>query len=151
MLFCPNCQNLLNISKNILAKENVLDTNTPQTVSESITEVKQVEKNSSATNSTNNIIAYHICTICYYYEPIEKETLIMSKNNENTSLVDIDYKMLKDSKYSSILPRTRAYICKNSECDTYKGAEREAIFFRKNSEQLNTYLMCTICDTIWKL
>jgi DNA-directed RNA polymerase subunit M/transcription elongation factor TFIIS len=150
MLFCPNCQNLLNVSKTILAKDNVIDADTPQTVSQTTTEIKHSAKAIPPQPNLTN--AYHICTTCYYYEPINKETLIISKNKENVTKMYVDYKLFKDSKYSPILPRTRAYICKNDQCKTHGNSEiKEAVFFKKNSEQMDTYYMCTVCDAIWKI
>lgn len=153
MLFCPNCQNLLNVSKTILVKENMIDTNTPQSVSQTTTQTTEIKSSIKSTNNnvTNNINAYHVCSTCYYYEPIKEESLIISKNKENSNKQIVDYDLFRDVKYSHILPRTRAYICKNDKCSSHNNSDKEAIFFKINTEQPETYYMCLKCDFIWKL
>lgn len=152
MLFCPNCQNLLNISKNILA--NISDElETPKTVSHTTTDIKkQLKSGPLSTGKSTNINtnkAYYVCTTCFYYELIHNNSLITS--GEYIEQL-VDYDVYKDGKYSPIIPRTCAYICANKSCETHKNNKnKEAIFFRINSEQMDTYYMCTICDTIWKI
>lgn len=147
MLFCSKCQNLLDLSKSIISRD-ILDTNTPDTVSSNTANTK--EKNDI--NSDNTIVAYHACTTCNYHEPIKNNTLILSKNKDQDTNLYIDFGLFKDYKYSNILPRTKNYLCNNNKCETHKNINiKEAVFFRTNSESMNTFLMCVICDTVWKL
>ena len=52
-------------------------------------------------------------------------------------------------KYDATLPRTQRYICKNKDCKTNtKGANKEAVIFRKKNSYVTNYL-CTVCDVSW--
>ena len=68
--------------------------------------------------------AFFICTNCGHARKIENGTLIFSKKSENiTQSYDIgDY---ADLKYSSILPRTRNYICVNKQCESHKNMQKK--------------------------
>jgi hypothetical protein len=87
--------------------------------------------------------AYFICNNCGFTKPIEEGTLIFSRVSSDISQ-NYSGSELSDMRYSSILPRTRKYICPNKECESHiDPAKREAVFFRLN----NTYKVKYICIT----
>ena len=145
MLFCPDCNNSLDISKSKPIAANV-DTATPDTVSSSTAEPPKKEQESEGQG------AYHMCYNCLYHEPIKKKTLILSKTHEKNVNVYEDYDMFSDYKNANILPRTTLYTCQNKDCKTHSNAKaKEAVFFRSNLYNNKTIMACIVCDHIWSV
>ena len=51
-----------------------------------------------------------------------------------------------------ILPRTRDYICPNSDCNsnTQTDSNKEAVFYRNNKDY-NLKYICCLCHTQWSV
>ena len=93
-----------------------------------------------------NTKAYFICNNCGNNTPIKPGSLIASKMSDSlTQRYNVnDY---GDMVYSSILPRTRFYICPNNDCDSHLDfAKKEAIFFRFTGSY-NIGYICLTCKT----
>lgn len=91
-----------------------------------------------------------ICDSCGYRKPIEEGTLIFSRVSSDI-VQNYTGSEIKDMKYSSILPRTRKYICPNNDCESHNdNSKREAIFFRLNNTYRVKYI-CLACDTLFNI
>lgn len=105
-----------------------------------------VEKNDDDAPKTNTTSAFLICKFCKNHKPIEPGTVIYSKSYGVGLTMDVpDYTyMIEDSS----LPRTRAYVCKNTKCSTHKNpATKEAIIVKNEIDQV--IYVCTVCKSDW--
>lgn len=169
--FCKNCNYILDITKNIELK-------TVENIDEFIKELsinninlkfniskEDLQKNSnykklSSENKTlvdNNFdkfknlnnIGFFKCNNCGYFTNIENETILITSNKSTKFSSDL-YISLQAK--NNILPRTRDYICPNTECKAnntnYK--EREAVFYRDNNSYKLKYLCCN-CNHEWSI
>lgn len=115
--------------------------------------IKGINKNFFITNNDDkdepNVggnAAYFICKFCRFYKPIEPGTLIYSKSYGFDNTIETeDYTY---AIYDHTLPRTKNYICKNTECKSHKDdSVREAIITKNSAEQV--VYICTNCLTNW--
>lgn len=124
MHFCPNCNNIFNITKDINQVEE-------QPI------IQDVEK--------SNI--YFYCDNCGFSKPVNPKTLLFSRTSKNISQSYISNDVV-NMVHSDILFRTRRYICTNKDCESHENPlKREAIFFRLNNSYKVKYI-CTTCHTI---
>jgi len=92
--------------------------------------------------------AYFICESCGYLEPIKEGTEIFSRVSSDI-VQNYSGSEINDMKFSSILPRTRKYICPNKNCESHTdNSKREAVFFRLNNTYRLKYI-CLACDAIF--
>ena len=177
MYFCPICSYLLDISKSS-NKADIEDTITINNTDElfkllsSNTELS----NYNLTFSKDDIIknkkykkledfdkqkiekiyenlissgAKFECPNCYYNKEITKTTLL--------------YQIIIDDKISTIksleeneliskdplLPHTHDYICKNTDCNTYKNNSlKDAVFYKEKGSYKVNYICC-VCYFSW--
>lgn len=88
-----------------------------------------------------NTNAYFICKYCQNFKPIKPRTLIHSRDYSDGSDNLVDY---SEMVYDQSLSRTRAYICKNPDCETHHNDElREAVLTKNNAYQI--IYICTHC------
>lgn len=146
MLFCPNCNNILDITKNPPKNKNV-GSETPSTISET------EEKPSKRIDKSEDIAgagAYYFCKNCAYSKAMESGTLILSKTNSRSVNSYMNMDKLKNKIYSNILPFTRNYICINKSCESHKdSSKREAVFYRL-SDSTQVWYTCRACSNYWK-
>ena len=108
------------------------------------TEEKKIMKEEAVTKKIEK--AYFICNNCGYTKPIEEGTLIFSRVSSDISQ-NYSGSDLNDMKYSSIIPRTRKYLCPNKECESHTNPiKRDAVFFRLNNTFRIKYI-CLACGT----
>jgi len=99
----------------------------------------------------DNIIAYRICRNCTYNEPIQNNTLIMSRINKGATTGYTNIEKYKNMVHNKTLPRTRQYICPNEHCDSKNNYDkREAVFFRPNINSYELWYTCVACQTYWR-
>lgn len=191
MSFCPDCDNILDISKNASIKSSI-GLNTPDTISEtsdtdqfnnvikSLLNDNELNKNELILASNNDIFksnsymdltkpdkkkidekisllikeidstigAYYVCDNCNYSKPIEKKTLITSKESANSTNNYVDNKKFKNQIYNKCLPISRAYICVNKSCASHADhSQREAVFYRVG---MQVWYTCKACQSFWK-
>ena len=170
-IFCTNCNNILDIVKkiDIIKINNIieliekllissinLDSNISYDTLIKSEEFKKlndsnqelVKKNYNLYKNLNNI-GFYKCFNCGYFKQITNGTSIINNTKSNVYNSDI---ILKLQSNNSILPRTRDYICPNSECKANdpKFKEREAVFYR-NKNSYNLKYLCTVCTTEWDI
>jgi len=92
-----------------------------------------------------NSIKYFICNTCNNKYPIENETVIYTKDNEQIAHIS-HYEHM--NKYDNTLPRTRNFVCPNDKCDSH-GGESEAVIIRQLSGVIK-YLCCK-CDMSFEI
>jgi len=101
-------------------------------------------------NQNTNI--YFICQNCNSSFEIDPGTIILSTNldvtNQQIQSYDLQFKILDPT-----LPRTKDFICPNSECESNKQTlldtvNREAVIFRENKSYITRYV-CSHCLTDW--
>ena len=91
------------------------------------------------------------CPTCGTEYKLEPETVIYNLNLKKQDLIfdddDLDY-IFNDNT----LPRTKDYICKNSNCSTnidgFDLKLKEAVFYRAKNSYITKYA-CTNCKTSW--
>lgn len=100
----------------------------------------------------DGITAYRVCRNCMYFEPIKNNTLIISRINKGASTAYRNIDRYRNMIYNRALPRTRAYICPNKECESMKNHEkREAVFFRPFINSYESWYTCCACQKFWKV
>ena len=169
--FCPKCNYLLDIKKNInllkIDDENKLinllsngtiniDTNINLNKikeNEKFTNLKIEEKeiilNNYKKTKELNKFGFYNCLNCNYFTNIENGTILIDSSKSTESKSEL---YLKLQSKNNILPRTRDYICPNKNCKASDKlfTEREAVFYRINKTYKIAYLCC-ICDTEWTI
>lgn len=128
--------------KKLKAKEKELVYNKIQ---ELLPEDKKIIKEKDEHDSNK---VYFICKNCGYLKPVEDGTLIFNRVSSEISeaYTSTDRASLEAMASSDILPRTRKYICDNSDCISHKDpSKREAVFFRMNNSYKVKYL-CLACN-----
>ena len=117
-----------------------------QTVYNKIQDLLPKEKKKiilDGTKASSENIAFFTCTNCSYGERIKEGTLIFSRTSDSISQ-SYDTNDYSDLYHSTILPKTRKYVCPNTKCESHTNPElREAKFFRMN----NSYTVKHICLT----
>jgi transposase-like protein len=95
---------------------------------------------------------YFICQNCNSSFEIEPGTIILSTNldvtNQQIQSYDLQFKILDPT-----LPRTKDFICPNTECESNKDSmldslTREAVIFRENKSFITRYV-CSTCLSDW--
>lgn len=91
--------------------------------------------------------AYFKCTNCGFNQTISPGTRLISKGQDNSSFDNTVF--TTNYRHHSFLPRTRAYICKNNNCESHTNFEkREAVMHRiKDTHQVR--YVCVTCNTGW--
>jgi hypothetical protein len=146
MPYCPNCNNIYDITKKIEKenKETETNTNTEENTDNLTTEQKGEE---NVDKLTDELKAYFICKNCGNSEQIKLGTTLFTKNYNNVIKTNINTNNVKNYKEVSYYPRTREYMCPNNKCVTHNDhTKREAVFFRVENTYKVTYV-CTACDT----
>jgi predicted RNA-binding Zn-ribbon protein involved in translation (DUF1610 family) len=151
MFYCPNCNNLYSISKNIPTvilnggRDSLNDSisETPDTISTTKTPSQSNSNDISKKDISKR--AYFLCSNCGNHEEIPPGTNIVRKS------VDTLYQMTDNIEKNKLYveqkfyPRTRNYICPNDKCISNKDdSKREAIFFRIGNTYKVKYI-CTAC------
>lgn len=116
--FCPNCDNLLNISK--------------------------YGNNEGESFETNQL--YYKCNSCNWTQKIKEETNLLNKMyTSNTNY--INFSNLENKIYSNILPYTAEYICPNKKCPGNTDRNKhEAVMYRIDNN-IKIYYTCCACKT----
>jgi hypothetical protein len=91
------------------------------------------------------------CSTCGSEYPLLPETIIYSLNFKKQQSIFND--VILDLKlYDPTLPRTKDYICTNSECPThlktFDQTQKEAVFYRAEGSYHLKYA-CLCCKTNW--
>ena len=176
MFFCPECNFLLDITKNLndTIRTKMKDVNDPKTFIDLVSSnndklINNVDflKSELSKYITSNKIKdenkimkkfdffekkknknFLVCNNCWYYEFIKDRTIIY----KNISSIQKEYTedklsyMIKDNT----LPRTKDYICANKECESHKNdVDKEGIFYRVSTESYKINYLCTNCKTSW--
>lgn len=146
MSYCPNCDNIYDITKNIpkTSLESSVDLESP--IGSSSNDNKSVKKNYSDNISHQ---AYFICKNCGTYEKIKPGTELIKKISESSQNSYDNYERAKDMIHAKYLPATRNYICQNTKCPSMTDfSKREAVFFRiPNSFKIR--YVCKACQSSW--
>jgi DNA-directed RNA polymerase subunit M/transcription elongation factor TFIIS len=86
------------------------------------------------------------CTNCGYIEDIKSGSTLFSVISENVSQ-NYDITNFDDLINSSILPRTRKYVCPNDKCESHNDFNKKlAVFFRFNRSYKLGFI-CLTCKT----
>jgi DNA-directed RNA polymerase subunit M/transcription elongation factor TFIIS len=94
--------------------------------------------------------AYYTCVNCYYSEEIRNKTKILTKTSNNIANRIHSIDRYKEYHNSNILPRTKNFICPNSDCEKkIKPEDKEAVFFRPHKDSLETWYTCSNCSEVW--
>ena len=93
----------------------------------------------------DNNPAYFICSNCNFTKKINDGRIIYSKKygiTKKTNTSDTT-----DMIYDETLPRTRNYICRNTNCESHKNSNvKEAVFYRDPDSYKINYI-CVSCKT----
>jgi hypothetical protein len=177
MYFCPKCNFILDITKN-LSSQNIneissiedfiekslnddldniikLKFSKNELMKSSIFKKLDTDNQNLVTNKYNiftndNILnAYFVCDNCNYNTKLEAGTMIFKSSTAND--VDDDDKFLKSRILDNTLPRTKDFICPNKKCDSknVNDKSREAIFYRPDSNKYNLKYVCCTCLETW--
>ena len=177
MQFCPNCDNTFVITRINQDEQQVqeevkharqhartakddsesnLETETSNTDSgeliklDKLDKIDKIEGGANINKQEKNSDLYYFkCINCGYIVPIEEDTLIIRRTNEeNTGNIN-------ETKYADMindvtLPHTRNYICPNKTCISYKAHNlRDAIWFKPDRNSYMIKYVCTACKTVW--
>lgn len=95
--------------------------------------------------------AFFLCKNCGHNEPIKHGTAVVRRSTDDLQNIGSggDNSKYKNMIYASYIPRTRNYVCPNSQCKSHKDHNaREAVFFRQNNSYRVQYV-CTACTAQW--
>lgn len=150
MFYCPNC----NYNFVIVRDQNITAvSDTPNTVSSSDEPVnKEVPKSKRIQSKDNEKKSETLfrCPNCSFSQEITPGTLILSRVSTKMSSQFNDNFSYKDCIYDATLPRTRAYVCPNQNCESQKNHEkREAVFFKPSPQSYNLKYVCATCQEEW--
>ena len=130
-MFCPKCDNLLDISRTDKSDISTPDTN----------------ENIKKIIDTN--VSYYTCKTCFYSKQIETGQLIMSKQGKKSKTNYINLDLFKNKIYSNVLPYTRDYSCANQNCVGNKDIKQhEAVMYRMPNSMQIMYTCCA-CQSVW--
>ena len=174
MYFCPKCSFSLDIIKNVQNPfvtelnnvddfldlkesnniEGIVKVNFSKKELLSNSKFKKMDKDSSKILSDlydnfkldQSKNAFFFCNNCNYHTILNPGTVIF-KTTLNEDLID-DNSLVDSRVLDSTLPRTKDFICPNSNCKVI-GKEKEAIFFRPFSNSYNLKYVCCNCKTSW--
>jgi DNA-directed RNA polymerase subunit M/transcription elongation factor TFIIS len=144
MFYCPNCNNIYNITKN--PSLNIIQ-QTSDSISITTSENKEEIKNIAPIDNKNSV--YFICNNCGNSEKIPNNTIIIKKTKEKNTKSDliIDAEDILNAPY---LPITRNYVCPNKNCESHKEkSKREATFIRL-PDSFTIQYVCNACQISWK-
>lgn len=187
MYFCPNCNNVFDITKNphegkeqqggakdyitiidkIINKEEITKAdvekfNLENLIKDPTYKKLKVDQKELVYNTIQQLLpaekkikekeeapekAYFICKNCGFLKPVDDGTLIFSRvsNDISQSYTASDSASLTAMASSDILPKTRKYVCTNSNCISHTDpSKREACFFRMNNSYKIKYI-CLAC------
>ena len=94
------------------------------------------------------------CVACQSKYPLEPNTIIYSLNLKQSNKFNDDNIELKIN--DEILPRTKDYICENTECLTNISQDKnillkkEAVIYRSNNSY-NIKYACCVCNHKWNI
>ena len=188
MFFCPNCNFLLDITKNtadkggnpknkqivikkvidlinaVINDDDSNDSNLKILFTEKDLlknrEYKKLDSNdqkavlaefkSSNIETTSSSMVILSCNKCGHSQKLKPGTVVFK--GENQSSASEDMSVASSRPKDNTLPRTKDYICPNSDCESHKksqGINKEAIFYRPVHGSYALKYMCTLCNTIW--
>jgi hypothetical protein len=89
------------------------------------------------------------CENCNYIKPITETMLLYQIGSENKLIKVKSFEQNKLMTKDPLLPHTKDYICKNSECATHKDDKlKDSVFYKdKNSYKIN--YICGLCYYNW--
>tara|TARA_B110000208_G_C11765682_1_gene428541 strand:+ start:1637 stop:2134 length:498 start_codon:yes stop_codon:yes gene_type:complete len=137
----------INININNLNLENIKKSSEYSKLDNNEKEI--LETNYKKYNNLNNF-GFFKCMNCEYFENIENGTIILNNNRYKSNNSDLKLKL---QATNNILPRTRDYICQNSNCRTNKELvkDKEAVFYRNDITNYKLNYLCTICNHNWEI
>lgn len=92
---------------------------------------------------------YFKCTNCGYIIPIQDDTLILRRTNEEHTEDTVATKY-SDMIHDVTLPHTRNYICPNKSCKSHTEYNlRDAVWFKPDRNSYMIKYVCTTCKTVW--
>jgi acetone carboxylase gamma subunit len=178
MYFCPKCNFLLDITKKVPGQnineissvdefiqkslnndlDNIVkikfssnDLSKSNTYKKLSIEEQELVNNKYDIYTKDNIVnAYFYCDNCNYNTKLEAGTIIFKTST--TENAEEDNSVLLSRVLDKTLPRTKDFICPNTKCDTNKklnSKDREAVFYRPNSNSYNLKYVCCTCKTSW--
>lgn len=179
MFFCQNCNNSLDIAKNMNVKKvDKTIINTPEEfikLDDSI--IKDyylnfnennlklyLKKENINSDKINNILKkfnkilinqkdlsqfYLKCINCNTSNVLQSGTILYSINFLATNTIDITNDDIMIKCHDPILPRTNDYICHNSKCKTHKDINNKEAVFFRNDKDFNLTYICCICYNQW--
>lgn len=157
-MYCPNCDTILSFSKNPrVIKPNVVEQDTPNTVSDDSEQKKKKDKKiiESGKNVDSKIkidsssLAYCVCRNCNYSRQLTEKTLI-SSNTTSSGKTYINYDFFPDMVHSKTLGFTREYICPNAKCISHSEHDKREAVLYKYGKYVQQFLICTACKAYWK-
>ena len=90
---------------------------------------------------------YWICSNCNFVKGVNYTILLASQNFENVQAnqqFNVDTFMI-----SPLHPRTKNYICLNTECITHKKPEAKECVFGRIGRTFKVHYVCTSCKHYW--
>ena len=178
MYFCPKCNFLLDITKSISSQNSkrissvdvfiekslnndlnnvsILDFSENELINSSIfkkldNKVQKMVKSKYKIYSNNNLVsAYFFCDNCNYNAKLESGTIIFKTDTSNN--LEESNEILLSRVLDMTLPRTKDFICPNQKCETnksYNNVNREAVFYRPDSNSYNLKYICCFCKMSW--
>ena len=169
--FCPKCNFMLDIKKNIDFKKldnidkiivSLINENINIDIKVTLNDIKKNLKYKQLSDSNKKILennynkykklnktGFYKCLNCGFFKNISTGTVLIDSNKSDLYKGDL---YLQLQKNNNILPRTKDYICPNVKCkaNDKKFSDREAIFYRLNKTYRLKY-MCCICNTEWDI
>lgn len=179
MYFCPKCNFLLDITKNIQNQNNKQINSIEEFIERSLNndlsninklkfsindlvkdnnfkklgnDQQKILKNKYNLYCKNNsfVNAYFFCDNCNFNTKLEPGTIIFKTSTSDNFEEDND--ILVSRVLDKTLPRTKDFICPNQKCETNKNfndKNREAVFYRPESNNFNLKYVCCVCKLSW--
>lgn len=172
MYFCPNCSYILDITKSSVNDTNkisitkvnelfkLIDNNEDLSKYKAEFSKEDIYKHKKSKDYDktkldelfeDNVLttAEFICNNCNYIKKINATTLLYQINFEGKTNKIFNIEENKLFVKDPLLPHTKDYVCKNSNCSTHTNNEiKDAIFYKdRNSYKVN--YICTICYYTW--
>jgi len=169
--YCPKCNFILDINKNIeIKKENdiqkvlifLLNNNINISTDVVLEDIKKTSnfkdlkpvlqeliiKNYNEYKNLNKF-GFFNCLNCGYFKNISNGSILIDNSKVKVDKGKLYYKLQSDN---NILPHTKDYICPNENCKAHKldYLDREAVFYREQNSYKLHYLCC-ICNHDWTI
>jgi hypothetical protein len=108
-------------------------------------ELMPKNKNTKSKKYEDDNPAFFICSNCNFTKKINDGRIIYSKTygiTKKTSTIN-----MTDMIYDDTLPRTRKYICPNTNCESHTNANiKEAVFYR-DTDSYKINFICIACKS----